>query len=84
MACGTPVVASNVWGNPEVVRGAAAGLIAETNTPEGIAAAVCRLYANLPDRIFTRAYAEQFSWETTTEGQLSLLRSLCHSGRHPA
>ena len=40
MACGTPVVASNIPGNPEVVREAAAGVIAETNTPDGFAAAV--------------------------------------------
>jgi glycosyltransferase involved in cell wall biosynthesis len=31
MACGTPVVASNIWGNPEVVRDAAAGMIADEN-----------------------------------------------------
>ena len=45
MACGTPVVASNIPGNPEVVREAAAGVIAEANTPDGIAAAVRRLFA---------------------------------------
>ena len=76
MACGTPVVASNVWGNPEVVREASAGVIAEENTPDGIGAAVRRLYANLPARAATRAYAEQFSWDATTEGQLALFRSL--------
>ena len=38
MACGTPVVAANIWGNPEVVRAAAAGVIYQPNTPEGIAA----------------------------------------------
>ena len=77
MACGTPVVASNIWGNPEVVRDAAAGVIADENTWEGIAAAVRRLLAQLPDRAATRAYAEQFSWDATTDGQLALFRSLC-------
>jgi glycosyltransferase involved in cell wall biosynthesis len=76
LACGTPVVASNVWGNPEVVRGAAAGIIAEENSPDGICSAVRRLQANLPARTLTRAYAEQFSWDATTEGQLALFRSL--------
>ena len=33
MACGTPVVASNIPGNPEVVRERAAGLIVAQNTP---------------------------------------------------
>jgi teichuronic acid biosynthesis glycosyltransferase TuaC len=83
MACGTPVVASNIWGNPEVVRDEAAGLIADENTPDGIVAAVRRLFTHLPDRAATRAYAEQFSWDATTDGQLALFRSLC-SVRRPA
>ena len=74
MACGTPVVASNIPGNPEVVREAAAGVIAEANTPDGIAAAVRRLFASLPARAATRAYAEQFSWDETTAGQLAVFR----------
>lgn len=76
MACGTPAVASNVWGNPEVVRDPAAGKIAEENTPDGISSAVRVLHANLPARAMTRAYAEQFSWDATTEGQLALFQNL--------
>ena len=74
MACGTPVVASNIWGNPEVVQTRDAGLIAPENTPEGIAATVRALFSPLPDRDSTRRYAEQFGWEETTSGQLALFR----------
>ena len=81
MACGTPVVASNIWGNPEVVQEPAAGVIAEPNTPDGIADSVRRLFAALPDRIATRAYAERFSWDETTAGQIRLFRALSeHAG----
>ena len=76
MACGTPVVASNIAGNPEVVREAAAGMIVETNTPEGIGTAVRRLFARLPARDATRAYAEQFGWEETTAGQVAVFRKV--------
>ena len=74
MACGTPVVASNIWGNPEVVQTAEAGVIAEENTPDGIAAGLRRLFAALPARSATRAYAERFSWDETTAGQLAVFR----------
>ena len=74
MACGTPVVAANIWGNPEVVRQKAGGVIYEPNTPDGIAAGVRRLFADLPDRAATRAYAEPFSWDQTTAGQLAVFR----------
>ncbi len=74
MACGTPVVASNIPGNPEVVREAAAGVVVAANTPAGIAAAVRGMFAALPARAATRAYAEQFGWEDTTAGQIALFR----------
>jgi teichuronic acid biosynthesis glycosyltransferase TuaC len=74
MACGTPVVAANSWGNPEVVRAPAAGVIYEPNTPDGVATGVRRLFDSLPDRAATRAYAEPFSWVETTAGQLALFR----------
>jgi teichuronic acid biosynthesis glycosyltransferase TuaC len=74
MACGTPVVAANIWGNPEVVRASAAGVIYQPNTPEGIAAGVRQLFASAPDRAATRAYAKLFSWDETTKGQLALFR----------
>ncbi len=74
MACGTRVVASPIWGNPEVVRAPAAGVITRENSADGIAAGVRQLFAALPSREATRAYAEPFSWDETTEGQLALFR----------
>ena len=74
MACGTPVVAANIWGTPEVVRTPDAGVIYEPNTPGALADGVRRLFAALPDRAATRAYAEPFSWDETTAGQLALFR----------
>lgn len=79
MACGTPVVAANIWGNPEVVRSRAGGVIYQPNTADGIAAGVRQLFADLPDRAATRAYAEPFSWDETTAGQLALFRRVVQS-----
>jgi glycosyltransferase involved in cell wall biosynthesis len=72
MACGTPVVASNIWGNPEVVGAPAAGRLMGERTPGGIVEGVRALLANPPDRKATRRYAENFSWDETTRGQLEL------------
>jgi len=74
MACGTPVVASPIPGNPEVVRSPEAGVIAPENSPDGIAAGVRTLFAAPRNRVATRAYAERFGWAATTEGQLALFR----------
>ena len=74
MACGTPVVASNIPGNPEVVAAPEAGLVIDENTPAGIARGVRRLFANLPARTATRAYAERFGWDETSAGQLDIFR----------
>jgi len=72
MACGTPVVASNVWGTPEVVAAPEAGVLMDERTPQGVAEAVQRLRASYPTHEDTRRYAEKFSWDDTTQGQLRL------------
>ena len=84
MACGTPVVASNVWGNPEVVQGADSGRITAANTPEAIASAVQDLLAAPPSRAATRAYAERFGWEATSAGQAAVFKAVLHSRLPPA
>lgn len=76
MACGTPVVASNVWGTPEVVAAPEAGELMAERTPDSLAAAVTRLRGRAIDRAATRAYAEKFSWDDTTRGQLDLFRAI--------
>jgi glycosyltransferase involved in cell wall biosynthesis len=80
MACGTPVVASPIPGNPEVVQAQEAGVIAPANSPDGIVAGVRALFAAPRDRAATRAYAERFSWDATTLGQIALFRRVLAAG----
>jgi teichuronic acid biosynthesis glycosyltransferase TuaC len=84
MACGTPVVASPIRGNPEVVRSPAAGVITRENSAHGIAEGVRHLFAAVPSRAATRDYAEMFSWDETTAGQLALFRRVASGGRGAA
>ena len=76
MACGTPVVASNVWGTPEVVAAPEAGVLMPQRTPEGLVQALGQLRANYPDHAATRRYAENFGWQPTTQGQIDLFQSI--------
>jgi glycosyltransferase involved in cell wall biosynthesis len=72
MACGTPVVASPVWGTPEIVAAPEAGVLMSSTDEQGVIAGVTRLFEALPPRDATRRYAEGFDWELTTQGQLKL------------
>jgi teichuronic acid biosynthesis glycosyltransferase TuaC len=74
LACGTPVVATPLWGTPEVVAVPEAGVLTRDRSVEGIVEGVNRLFAHYPSRDATRRYAEKFSWEDTTRGQLEIFR----------
>lgn len=76
MACGTPVVATDVWGTREAVTAPEAGVLVQDRAADGIRDGVRRLFAALPDRSATRRYAEQFSWDDTTRGQIDLFRAI--------
>lgn len=80
MACGTRVVASNVWGTPEVVRDPVAGVLMASNSAQGVIDGVQELRSRSPQPGATRAYAEQFSWEDTTRGQIRLFRQAAQPG----
>lgn len=68
MACGTPAVATPVWGNGEVIRAPEAGALAEARSAPAIATALKKILADRPERAATRAYAEKFSWDDTSDG----------------
>jgi glycosyltransferase involved in cell wall biosynthesis len=70
MACGTPVVATPIWGNPEIVSSKEAGVLSRERSANAIAQAIETLFRNLPERSATRAFAEAFSWDETSSGQM--------------
>lgn len=72
MACGTPVVATRVWGVPEIVGAPEAGVLVDERSAAALADGVRRLLCSHIDRQRTRAYAERFDWGATTRGQLEV------------
>ena len=76
MACGTPVVATRIWGTPEVVSNTRVGSLVEQREPGPFAQAIAALLEARPDRAQVRAYAEDFSWQATSDAQVALFRRI--------
>lgn len=81
MACGTPAIATKVWGTPEVMRAPAAGLLLAERSSEAIVQAVRQLQQHPLERLATRRYAEQFSWQATCERIYQLWQQLTGAAR---
>jgi len=76
MACGTPVVATDVGGIPEVVLAPEAGEVMQQRDSSEIVRAVRLIQENPASRQKTRQYAEQYSWTETATGQLRLFYNM--------
>ena len=63
MACGLPVVATDVGGNAEVVANANVGIVVPFADPDRLAQAIADALARDWDRDAIVAYAESNSWE---------------------
>jgi teichuronic acid biosynthesis glycosyltransferase TuaC len=81
MACGTAVVASRIWGTPEVVAQPEAGRLATDRTAECFAETILALLQQGLDRGATRRYAEQFGWFETSKGQHELFGAVASARR---
>ena len=71
MACGTPVVATDVGGISEVLDERARMLVPDRRS-ESLAAAIEQLFQRQLSRDAVRGHASTFSWQATTEGQLRM------------
>lgn len=81
MACGTPVVATNVNGSPEVVQKPEAGRIVDERQGPALAATIRDILADRPAAAMVRAYAEGFSWDATSRGQMELFSTILETHR---
>jgi D-inositol-3-phosphate glycosyltransferase len=80
LACGTPVVASQVGGLPTIVRDDENGLLVTWRRPEGFAEAIDRALgdAGLQARLRSaaRSSVESLSWRATAERTIDFYRAL--------
>ncbi|MGF1681311.1 glycosyltransferase [Photobacterium minamisatsumaniensis] len=75
MACGTPVIATKIWGTPEVVKSPEAGILINRHS-QAISAAMEQILCSPPNRTKTRQYAEQFSWDETSTQLYTLFNTI--------
>jgi glycosyltransferase involved in cell wall biosynthesis len=80
MACGTPVIATAVWGTPEAINCPEAGVLMAERTAPALVEAARRLFACYPDRDATRRHAAGFRWERTSREHLEVLREAVARG----
>lgn len=76
MACGTPVVATDVGGVREIVTAPEAGIVVPDRTPAALAGALKAVLNAPPLPEATRRHAERFGWAETTRGQIDLFKRI--------
>lgn len=72
IACGTPVVATDVGGVREVLTDPAAGTVLKARTAAALAAGVRTVLTAGHSRQATREFARRFDWQETVTRQLAL------------
>ncbi len=65
LACGTPIIATRVWGTPEILNGCAAGHLVDA-TVDGLAGGLSALHTL--QAAAARPWAERHGWEPTLDG----------------
>ncbi|KPF45895.1 glycosyl transferase family 1 [beta proteobacterium AAP51] len=82
MACGTPVVATDIWGTPEVVQPESGGVLVAHRSGKALAQGLRLLLAAQVDRLKVRRYAEGFGWQQTSVGQCELFAKVKERHKH--
>ena len=78
LACGTPVVATNVWGTPEVINSPELGVLVD-RTPESIADGLERALNTSWNKERLVSYAGQHSWlDVATRVEASYRVAITH------
>jgi len=79
MACGTPAVATNIWGTPEVINTPSAGRLMHARTSAALVESLNDLFSNPPSRRSVRQHAECFGWDATSQAQVNLFREIANA-----
>ena len=87
MACGIPVVGSNVGGIPDIIKDGETGLLARQKEPDSLAQKITRIFsdASLRHKLVKNAYKmveKRFLWDGISEKFIEIYRGVLNrSGR---
>ncbi len=84
IACGTPVVGTDISCLREIMTHRSAGVLMRERTGGALVVAVRELLVDRPDRAATRAFAERFAWGPTIEAQIDLYRRVIREAKATA
>ncbi|MEN6290582.1 MAG: glycosyltransferase family 4 protein, partial [Methanobacterium sp.] len=81
MACGIPVIGSDIGGIPDIIQDGVTGLLAPEKDVNGLSRSITTLIEDedLRERIAFRGYdkvREKFSWEKVAENYLSIYNDI--------
>ncbi len=76
IACGTPVITTNVGGASEIFKGNIIGKLIENRSVNVLVESVKSIMHSYPDRAQIRLYAENFKWERTTAEHIKFLKNI--------
>jgi glycosyltransferase involved in cell wall biosynthesis len=76
LASGLPVVATRVWGTPELLSDRAYGILVDSTAEEVLAGALTEALGRAWDREGIARYGRQFRWEGTAEAIETVLAGL--------
>lgn len=82
LACGTPVLATDVGAVREMLTVPQAGRVVEGREAAAVAAGVAALLQAQPDRGAVRRHAERFDWASIARGQMDVFARAIAGYRH--
>jgi glycosyltransferase involved in cell wall biosynthesis len=80
LACGRPVVSTNVGGNPEIVTGPHLGILVAPEDDQALLKAICDALERTWDAEVLAAHARMHSWDTAATNVLKEFRQLVAAG----